>query len=197
MAKNAYLEVKGEVKVEVKEEEPNFIEIFCVGHVEDETLVEDEASVEDESMGIDATNLEETSPNHQSQSQSKFADLIETAVSDDSDRDNESAELNERTKSKSNSISEDKSAENVNGSDKETNETPADDSNQLDFSHLRVKCVLCNQLVCTPEEVAQHYRIKHNESAHHKQVTTCCDRKLIPSDIRGHYRYHLDPDVFR
>lgn len=185
MAKNAYLEGA------VKEEVPNFIEIFCVGHVEDE------ASEEDESMGIEVTNLEATSPNHQSQNQSKFADLIKTEVSNDNDRDNESAEPNERTECKTNSISEDESAENANDSDKETDETPAEDSNQLDSSHLRVKCVICDQLLGTAEEVTQHYRIKHNESAHHKQVTTCCDRKLIPSDIRGHYRYHLNPDVFR
>lgn len=59
------------------------------------------------------------------------------------------------------------------------------------------KCGICEHPLRTSAETVNHYRNAHNETAYHKQIVKCCDRQLLPYDIRDHNRYHSDPYAFK
>lgn len=173
----------------VKEEVPNFIEINCDGFAENFPPVKDEPTINSKLLPVVHfnDNSEELGDSIESIAiNTRDAEHIE--CDEEAIRDNYDSVMYEVTEQESTAIDD---------VDDMPHSPKMEVVDEETVQTLNIRCGLCGRSVCKSSEAVNHYRSEHGEHAPHRQIIKCCDRQLLPYDIRDHTRYHLNPDSFK
>lgn len=170
----------------VKAEVPNFVQINCDG------FDDDIQSVKEEPVNVDYINFEPSSLEmHGSRNQVGARGLIDINKRDDEET-GFNASIDKMPVEATTAATLDE-----NTYDSPQTEALEEEIDQLCFKQMDIRCGLCNHPLSTASQAVNHHRSEHNANAYHKQIIKCCDRQLLPYDIRDHVQYHSNPNAFK
>lgn len=184
----------------IKTGETNFVEIICDAIESDHDVpsIKNEV-VEDVPIKVESSELNNAAERRENDSNDNDFDANDISSDDNVSRMDEcvdkigdefAIDSGRKTREEENAIKANDTTHVLGKSIGDENQP----NDQLMSNYMDMNCESCKIPFETLSDAIGHYRNKHNK---YSILVRCCQRRLRPSDIRDHIKYHSNPDMFK